>query len=464
MNDISRFTCARFWRCALQVNPVGYNEAYRGGDHGFDEDGYNQALLRKCLEMDISVIGLADHGCVDSIDTLRNVLKPHGITVFPGFEIASNDKTHYVCLFAEDTTVQQLDRYLGNLKLHDPADGIRPSRLSSEELIDEVDRLGGFLYAAHCTQESGLLRNRLNHVWKHPKLRAAQIPGAIDDLTSIEGDFYRKVLLNKGHDKENPHCHLLISERVNDGISRAPGQWFKRAAKDPSKGGAKKTNELRPREWLLQCRELWAERANHALRLAGHEARIDHRTLEAQGIDRVPTTHLGPSVAAMERKGIRTMRGSRNRQRENEGLQPAPHVAPKPVSAPTPVPAPTLEECQAVLLALAKQEPGKIDSYYQEQIKPYMEYFDEAEDKAEAFAFCRERMEADMTTEAPCLKEMSRELSERLRRFGGTWAEQGALQKEAMNHIRLAPDREQAFASITGEMDRALERSRGLGR
>ncbi|MGV7003723.1 MobA/MobL family protein [Desulfovibrio sp. QI0442] len=270
--------------------------------------------------------------------------------------------------------------------------------------------------------------------------------------------------VHKGHDKENPHCHLLISERVNDGISRAPGQWFKRAAKDPSKGGAKKTNELRPREWLLQCRELWAERANHALRLAGHEARIDHRTLEAQGIDRVPTTHLGPSVAAMERKGIRTMRGSRNRQRENEGLQPAPHVAPKPVSAPTPVPAPTLEECQAVLLALAKQEPGKIDSYYQEQIKPYMEYFDEAEDKAEAFAFCRERMEADMTTEAPCLKEMSRELSERLRRFGGTWAEQGALQKEAMNHIRLAPDREQAFASITGEMDRALERSRGLGR
>ena len=79
-------------------------------------------------------------------------------------------------------------------------------------------------------------------------------------------------------------------------------------------------------------------------------------------------------------------------------------------------------------------------------------------------AFCRERMEADVTTEAPRLKEMRRELSERLRRFGGTWAKQGALQQEAMNHIRVAPDREAAFASITGEMDRALERSRGLGR
>ena len=51
-------------------------------------------------------------------------------------------------------------------------------------------------------------------------------------------------------------------------------------------------NELRPREWLLHCRALWAARANMALRLAGHEARIGHRTLEAQGIGRVPTTHL----------------------------------------------------------------------------------------------------------------------------------------------------------------------------
>ena len=264
--------------------------------------------------------------------------------------------------------------------------------------------------------------------------------------------------VHKGHDKENPHCHLLISERVNDGVSRDPGLWFKRAAKDPAKGGAKKTNELRPREWLLQCRELWAERANHMLRLAGHEARIDHRTLEVQGIDRVPTTHLGPSVAAMERKGIRTARGNRNRQREDTGLQTSPQVAHKPV------PAPTVEECQAVLLALAKQEPYKTDSYYQAQIQPYMEYFAEADDKTEAYAFCRERMQANMTTEAPRLKEMSRELSERLRRFGGTWSQQSALEQEAMNHIRLAPDREQAFTAITGEMDMALERSRGRSR
>ncbi len=192
-----QYTYAKFWRCALQVNPVGYNSTYRGNDHGLNEAEYNQSLLNKCLELGINVVGVADHGSVASIDALRGVLQPHGIVVFPGFEIASNDKTHYVCLFSEETTGQQLERYLGNLELLDPADGVRPSRLSSEQLIERVDQLGGFIYAAHCTSDSGLLKNRLNHVWKLHKLRAAQIPGPIDDLVGVESDFYRKVLLNK---------------------------------------------------------------------------------------------------------------------------------------------------------------------------------------------------------------------------------------------------------------------------
>jgi len=104
-----------------------------------------------------------------------------------------------------------------------------------------------------------------------------------------------------------------------------------------------------------------------------------------------------------------------------------------------------------------------VESYYQAQIKPYMEYFAEAEDKAVAFAFCQERMQADMTTEAPRLKEMSREIAEKLRRMGGTWAKQGELQQQAMDHVRIAPDREEAFAEVVKGIDMALERSRELG-
>lgn len=208
-----QYTFARFWRCALQVNPVSYNSAYRGNEHGMSETDYNQALLEKCKALDIKVIGLADHGSVDSVDTLRNTLAPHGIVVFPGFEIASNDKTHFVCLFSEKTTSQQLERYLGKLDLLDPADGVCPSGLSSEHLIDKVEELGGFIYAAHCTQDSGLLKNRQNHVWQKPNLRAAQIPASIDDLKGVENDFYRKVILNKNDNYRRERPMAIINAK-----------------------------------------------------------------------------------------------------------------------------------------------------------------------------------------------------------------------------------------------------------
>jgi len=56
-----QFTKARFWKCALQVNLAGYI-AYRGDDHGMNEEQYNLALLRIAKENEIKVIGLADHG------------------------------------------------------------------------------------------------------------------------------------------------------------------------------------------------------------------------------------------------------------------------------------------------------------------------------------------------------------------------------------------------------------------
>ena len=178
-----QYTYACFWRCALQVNPVGYNSAYRGNEHGLSEADYNQALLAKCLELDIKVVGLADHGSVDSVDTLRNVLAPHGIVVFPGFEIASTEKIHMVCLFPEDTTKDQLNRFLGSLQLTDPEEKVRPSRLGCIQLAETIKGLGGFWYAAHATQASGILFQKSVHTWQRSDLvKAAQIPGAIDDL------------------------------------------------------------------------------------------------------------------------------------------------------------------------------------------------------------------------------------------------------------------------------------------
>ena len=81
-------------------------------------------------------------------------------------------------------------------------------------------------------------------------------------------------------DGENPHAHLMISERANDGIERSREQWFRRYnAKAPEKGGAKKSRTMMSREWVKDTREAWEREANEALRRAGCGERIDHRSL-----------------------------------------------------------------------------------------------------------------------------------------------------------------------------------------
>jgi hypothetical protein len=105
-----------------------------------------------------------------------------------------------------------------------------------------------------------------------------------------------KSALEKG---EQPHAHIMYSERMRDGIERDPEQYFKRYnAKNPDKGGAKKfsggksANELKVE--LLEQRERWGNLQNSHLEKHGHDSRVDHRSLKDQGItEREPEKHLG---------------------------------------------------------------------------------------------------------------------------------------------------------------------------
>lgn len=101
---------------------------------------------------------------------------------------------------------------------------------------------------------------------------------------------YTLVLHRSARDPELLHCHLMLSDRVNDGYERSPERWFRRAAnrgKDPARGGAPKTQARIAQDWLgTVVRPLWAEFANAALEQARCGARIDHRSLEAQRRER----------------------------------------------------------------------------------------------------------------------------------------------------------------------------------
>ena len=58
-------------------------------------------------------------------------------------------------------------------------------------------------------------------------------------------------------------------------------------------------------------RDRWEKFANEHLAAYGLDVRIEVRWLQGQGIDRVPTTHLGVAVWAMERRGVETRVGLR---------------------------------------------------------------------------------------------------------------------------------------------------------
>ena len=194
-----KYTKAKFWKCALQVNPYSYIN-YRGKEHELSEDEYNAQLLKICLDEKIKIIGIADHGNVGGVDAIRSVMTEKRILVLPGFEISTTEKVQFVCLFPENTQKDQLDRYLGALGLTNAQNGVWPSNIGGNDLISKVDELGGFCYAAHCTGNNGLLKEKKNHIWKNSLLKSAQIPGDIDNLKGIADDFYRKALLNKNPD------------------------------------------------------------------------------------------------------------------------------------------------------------------------------------------------------------------------------------------------------------------------
>lgn len=103
---------------------------------------------------------------------------------------------------------------------------------------------------------------------------------------------------------EQPHAHIMFSERTHDGIKRAtPELYFKRAnSKEPERGGCKKANGVpkTPTERkaeLVAFRERFADLQNKHLEKNGYTDRVTHLSLKARGLDGPQAIHYGPHKA-----------------------------------------------------------------------------------------------------------------------------------------------------------------------
>lgn len=66
----------------------------------------------------------------------------------------------------------------------------------------------------------------------------------------------------------------------------------------------RKRRDWNDRSLLMSWREQWARIANEHLQRAGRDIRIDHRTLEAQGISLIPGVKVGLSADRREQTAL----------------------------------------------------------------------------------------------------------------------------------------------------------------
>ena len=191
---------ARFLKCALQVNPHHYAGTFRGQESDGTSIDYAKAIIARAADLGVSVLAITDHNSVSSIHEFRAAAEGHKITIFPGFEIASSEGIHMLCIYPPDTAKETLERFLGEFGIRSPEPSSDLSSESFDQILQKVKEQGGINVAAHVTGKRGLFevlegQTRIR-AWRNEDLRAIQIPGPVSALP----DNVRHIVENKNPD------------------------------------------------------------------------------------------------------------------------------------------------------------------------------------------------------------------------------------------------------------------------
>jgi len=120
-----------------------------------------------------------------------------------------------------------------------------------------------------------------------------------------------------GADPRNHHAHLLMT--VREVTAKGFGQ---RTTLELSGMERHARGLCTYKEEFMSLRELWADHTNESLKAAGLEARVDHRSYRAQGIDVEPGPAIPQKIWYMERnRGRSTNAGDAIRARYRERVQ-----------------------------------------------------------------------------------------------------------------------------------------------
>lgn len=201
---------ARFFRCALQVNPFAYLSRHAKPTTFQSESEYNGAIVAACLKAGIEVIGVTDHYRVHESKGLVEAARSAGLFAFGGFEAVAKDGVHFLCLF-DPNKDHVLERFIGECGVHNTQTASPTGGLDSSELLAKAKDWEAICIAAHVAAEGGLLK-RLNgqprvNVWKSPDLLACALAGPVSDAP----ENVRPILENKGGEYKRSRVVAVIN-------------------------------------------------------------------------------------------------------------------------------------------------------------------------------------------------------------------------------------------------------------
>ncbi|HWG37823.1 MAG TPA: AAA family ATPase [Terriglobales bacterium] len=187
---------ARYFRCALQVNPFEYLRRNACSTPFATEGEYNAAIVAACQQNSIEVIAITDHFRFSTSLSLATAARSAGIFVFPAFEAESKDGIHLLCLF-DPTAESNLDLHIGSCNLADPSALSPQSGLDCEALLAKPESWGNAaIIAAHATSPKGILTSLRGQararLWQSAHLLACAIPGPV---AGVPVEFHN-ILLN----------------------------------------------------------------------------------------------------------------------------------------------------------------------------------------------------------------------------------------------------------------------------
>lgn len=232
---LSKPSGARFYRCALQVNPFEYLKRHNKATKFKDEASYNAAIVQACIDEQIEVIAVTDHYRIRSSENLINAAVAAGLIVFPGFEAVTKEGVHFLCLLEASLPMNVVQAKIADCGIHDDAEVSPLGKYDSSEFLKECREWDGAIcIAAHVASDGGLLRvlkgqSRIA-AWTDTNLLACSLPGPVSDAP----EDVRPILQNKdiSHRRHRPIAIINCQDVQGPSDLVKPGAscWIKMSA------------------------------------------------------------------------------------------------------------------------------------------------------------------------------------------------------------------------------------------